>query len=477
MKSIGFKLWTGMMALVVVVLILLWFFQIVFLESFYTRMRISDIKNEGLSIAKMLNDGSKAEFEEKLEAFAFQNNLSVELLDLDKNPIYSVDSTSFSGHMPMQRNAVRAQALQVALNGKEAILPMTHPRFGNEFMLLGLPVIQSGALSGVLLINIPVAPVEDTALILKWQLFYITLILLTAALLLSFFLSRSFSRPILEIKKVAEKMASGDFSARVNSRKQDEIGKLAETINYLGQQLAKIEQLRKDLIANISHELRTPLSIIRGYAETIRDVTGIIPEKREKQLGIIIEETERLSKIVDDILNLSQLQAGYSRIHKSFFSIKEVLDRVVKRYDVLSGKTGVQIVLQGNIGTDQDCRQDLNDVLIKADEEKIEQVLHNLINNGIKHTPPGGTVTIKAIENSAVVRLEVSDTGRGIPEEDLPHIWDRYYKAQKTTGKKSSPGTGLGLAIVKGVLEAHQAAYGVESKKEAGTTFWFELQK
>lgn len=465
MKSIGFKLWAGMMALVIVVLILLWLFQIVFLESFYTRMRISDMKNEGSSIANLLYDGTKAEFENNLEAFAFNNNLSVELLDLDRNSIYTTGSTGFSGQIPMQRNIARSEAFQDVLIGKEVMIPLTHPRFGNKFMLIGLPVKQSGQLSGVLLINMPLAPVDDTAFILKWQLFYITLILLAAALLLSFFLSRSFTRPIMEIKKVSETMVSGDFSARVKLKKQDEIGKLAETINYLGQQLAKIEQLRKDLIANISHELRTPLSIIRGYAETIRDVTGDAPEKREKQLGIIIEETERLSKIVDDILNLSQLQAGYFHLNKSRFPIKDVLDAVVKRYDVLSEKTGVQIVLQ-----------DSNYALVEADEKRIEQVLYNLINNGINHTLPGGTVTVKAIDYMKVVRIEVSDTGSGIPEEDLPHIWDRYYKAEKTTDK-SSMGTGLGLAIVKSVKEAQQAAYGVESKKAVGTTFWFELQK
>jgi len=234
----------------------------------------------------------------------------------------------------------------------------------------------------------------------------------------------------------------------------------------MGQQLSKIEQLRKDLIANVSHELRTPLSLIRGYAETIRDVTGNVPDKREKQLGIIIEETERLGKIVDDILNLSQLQTGYLSLNKSRFPIMKTLAAVVKRYDVLSQKTGVQIVLQGS-----------SDGLVEADEARIEQVLYNLINNGFNHTPRGGTITVNAIDGLKAVRVEVSDTGSGIPEEDLPHIWDRYYKAEKASGKRRAAGTGLGLAIVKSVLEAHQAAYGVESKREVGTTFWFELKK
>ena len=465
MKSIRFKLWAGMMSLIVIVLILLWFFQIVFLESFYTNMRIYNIKNEAASIIQLLNDGSRSEFENKLDAFAFNNNLSSELMDNAGKSIYITGSTGANGQMPMMKNNAMAEVFQKVLLGKEVTVPVIHPRFGNKFMLIGLPIKISGEVSSVLIINMPLAPVEDTASILKWQLFYITLILLSAALLISFLISRSFTRPILEIKKASEIMASGDFSVRINTKKQDEIGKLADTINYLGQQLSKIEQLRKDLIANVSHELRTPLSLIRGYAETIRDVSGNFPEKREKQLEIIIEETERLSRIVDDILNLSQLQSGYIALNKGRFVIKDVLNAVVKRYDVLSEKTGVKII-----------QNSFNDAILEADESRIEQVLYNLINNAFNHTQKGGTITVRTIDLPGAVRFEVSNTGSGIPEVDIPHIWERYYKADKTSGKQSI-GTGLGLAIVKGVLEAHQAVFGVESLEDQETTFWFELKK
>jgi signal transduction histidine kinase len=465
MRSIGLKLWAGMMVLVMIVLALLWLFQIVFLESFYTGMRVSDIKNEGASIAKLLDEGSKAEFENKADAFAFNNNLSIELVDLGGNIVYTTGSTGFGGQMPMMRNRERVEAFGEVLSGKEVTVPLSHPRFGNKFMLIGLPVKISGELTGVLFINMPLAPVEDTASILKKQLLFITLILLVAAVMISYMISRTFTKPILEIKKVSEKMASGDFSDRIKSGSKDEIGKLAETINYMGQELSKIEQLRKDLIANVSHELRTPLSLIRGYAETIRDVSGNVPEKREKQLDIIIEESERLSKIVDDILNLSQMQAGYLNLNPGRFMINKTIEDVVKRYDILSEKTGIKIIFE-NTG----------DIMVTADEPRIEQVLYNLINNAFNHTPEGGSITVKVIDGQHTVKVEVSDTGTGISDEDIKHVWDRYYKADKTSGRKMV-GTGLGLAIVKSILEAHKALYGVESKKGTGTTFWFELQK
>lgn len=463
MKSMRFRLWAGMMALVVIVLVILWFFQIVFLESFYTNMHISGVKKEAVSIIEIINESNKAGYENKLDALAFKYNMSIEMIDPEGNTVFSAGATGGMGQMPMMMNGARVEAYQQVLAGNAVEVPFTHPRFGNKFMMIGLPVKTSGKVSAALVMSLPLAPVEDTASILKWQLLYITMILLAASLLISFLISKSFTRPILEIKKVSETMASGDFSARVNTKKQDETGKLASTINYLGEQLSKIEQLRKDLIANVSHELRTPLSLIRGYAETIRDVTGDSREKRDKQLEIIIEESERLGRIVDDVLNLSQLQSGYIKLDKSRFSINEAMNAILKRYEVMSEKTGVEIVWEYT-----------GDILLEADRARIEQVLYNLINNAFNHTPAGGTITIRAAAQPAAVRIEVSDTGSGIPEEDIPHIWERFYKADKSSGKKTV-GTGLGLAIIKGVLDAHQAAYGVNSKMGMGTTFWFEL--
>lgn len=464
MKSIRFKLWAGMMTLVLVVLVLLWLFQIVFLENFYTDTRISDVKKEAANLIKLLDNEESREFEDKMEAFAFNNNMSIEIVDLRGKSIYLKD---YSNQMPMMmmKNTSRVEVYESVLAGKEAIIPVIHPKFGNKFMMIGLPITSSGNLSGVFILNMPLAPVEDTASILKRQLFYITFILLAASLVISFLLSRSFTQPILEIKEASEKMASGDFTKRVNSRRSDEIGKLADTINNLGRQLSKMEQLRKDFIANVSHELRTPLTLIRGYAETLRDVTGNDSEKREKQLGIIINETKRLGGIVDDILNLSQIQSGYFKLEKSQFPIQDMLNSVLSRYDVLSEKTGVKIQLLRS-----------SNAILEADKTRMEQVLYNLINNAFNHTPSGGTITMKAIDNSETVRVEISDTGSGIPKEDIPHIWDRYYKGEKT-GDKKSEGTGLGLSIVKGVLEAHKATFGVESQKNVKTTFWFELEK
>lgn len=464
MRSIRLKLWAGMMTLVVIVLILLWLFQIVFLENFYTRMKVNDIKEKTIAVTELLNADQTEDFRDQMDILAYENSMSIELLDMNGNIIYETNSSGTVGKMHGMMNSLRSQIYEKALTGQESATTMTHPRFGNEFMLIGLPVYINQELTGGLLLSFPLAPVEDTAAILQRQLFYISLILLAAASLLSFLLARTFTRPIVDIEKAAAQMAEGDFSARIDVKQQDEIGQLAKTINYLGQQLSQIDQMRKDLIANVSHELRTPLSLIRGYAETLRDVTGNDEDKRQKQLGVIIEEAERLSRMVDDILNLSRLQSGHFELNKSIFSVRNLAGNVAKRYDLLSKQREVSIIMEMS-----------DEQLVEADAARIEQVLYNLINNAFNNTDAGGTITIRDMDNGDSVRIEVMDSGSGIPEEEINRIWDRYYKADKNIGK--TMGSGLGLAIVKAILEAHGAAYGVESKKGAGTTFWFELGK
>jgi len=462
MNSIRAKLWVGMMSLVVVVLVLLWFFQIIFLDRFYTQMKIRDIERRAVSITSLLQT-DQTEFADQIEALAYDNNLSIELVDLEGKPIYQTASSVTNWPM-MQMRSLRSQVYATALTGAESRLTFNHPRFGSDYMLIGMPVTNQGQTTAVLVLGLPLAPVQETVAILERQLIYISLILLGATLLVSFLLARNFTGPLLDINQTANKLASGDYAARTSAAQKDEIGQLAQTINHLGEQLAQIDTLRKELIANVSHELRTPLSLIQGYAETLRDVTGASPEKRDLQLGIIIDETQRLNHMVNDILNLSQLQSGQLQLKQDCFPLKDLLERAAQRFELLSQQTGVAL----------DLRVD-NSLMAMADESRIEQVLYNLISNGFNHVNPQGRLTISAATADDKIRLEVVNTGTGIEAEDLPHIWDRYYKSPHRMS--AAAGTGLGLAIVKAVLEAHGADFGVESEKGVQTTFWFELAK
>ncbi len=465
MKSIRFKLWAGMMTLVAVVLVLLWLSQVVFLERFYTALHLAEIEGESKALVRLLEQGDTQGFSEGMEILAFSNNLSAEVLDPQGRQLYVTESAESAGHGRMMMNAGRGDVLRQALTGEPARVSVAHPRFGNQMLMMGLPITQEGSVTAALIITVPLAPVEETADILKRQLLVITAILVLTALGLSFFLARGFSRPVLAIKATAQRLAAGDYAARTQAHGQDEIGLLAETINDLGAQLAKTEQLRKDLIANVSHELRTPLSLIRGYAETIRDVSGDSREKRDRQLGIIIEESERLGSIVDDILNLSQLQAGVITLEPVDFDLAERVRKVAERYRVLGDRTGIRIAASTE-----------GIALARGDAGRIEQVLHNLVNNAFNHTPEGGQVQLRVAAAAHAVRVEVADTGPGIPKEELGAIWSRYYMAEGAE-TRHTVGTGLGLAIVREILEAHGAAFGVDSAPGLGSTFWFELKR
>ncbi len=462
MKSIALRLWLWIMALVALVLALLWLFQIAFLESFYTGMRMADLQRQSTAILSTLESGDPS-YQGMLNELVYGSNGSAELVDIQGKQLYFAGGTE-RNTMPLADNIQTISALARVTGGERVMVTITHPRFKNEYALIGLPWVQDGRQAGALVLMFPLAAVKETAQILKQQLVYITAILTAASVVAAFFLSRSFTRPIRNITRVSRQMAAGDFSSRVETKRKDELGGLATTLNEMGRELSQLEGLRRDLIANVSHELRTPLSLIKGYAETLRDVTGSDRAKREAQLGIIMEEADRLDTIVNDILNLSQIQSGKAVLDITAFDLCALLHGVTQSYGILSEKTGVELAL--------DCP---GAAAVKGDEARIRQVLYNLLANAFNHTPAGGRVCVRVLHGNTAERVEVADTGEGIPEDELKYIWDRFYKAS-LPDKKRRAGSGLGLSLVKGILDAHGSGYGVASKAGEGTTFWFELQ-
>jgi len=471
MKSIGLKLWSAIMLLVGIIILLLWLFQIVFLDQFYSNIEISENMKYGNSIIidikklERIEDISDTpDILQQLDNFVYTKQLSLEIIDASGNSIYQSASSDNNASPGMLKEAVN-EAIDRAQLGEEVKIEVTHPKFGSKFMIIGLPIILKNDVQGVMVLKVAMAPVEDTVGILQRQLIIIIGIIFVVSIFVSYLLSKKFTKPILDLNRLAENFAQGKFETRVKNTSKDEIGRLADRMNQMGQELSKNEKLQKELIANVSHELRTPLTLIRGYAETLRDVTGSFPDKREKQLGVIIDESERLGNIVEDILSLSQLQAGAVTFEISPFSLNEMMADIMVRYELQVGVG--HFTIHGV--------QELNCYLL-GDKRRMEQVIYNLLNNAFRHTRDEDFVEFNVFEMQDNVRLEVKDTGEGIEKEDLEHIFERYYKGKRSDGKKTS-GTGLGLAIVKNILDMHQAPYGVESVLGEGTTFWFELMK
>lgn len=477
MKSIGLKLWSGMMLLVVFMLIVLWLFQIVFLEKFYMTKQIDKLEKKSEEVVQelsTLNELSAIKDDEQiidtLESFVYTYHLNIEVVNESGQILYQMANNT-DQHSPNMFKQFTVQVINQVVKGERVQTTFEHPRFGNTILVMGLPIIKKTGVNedtkqmGALVVNAPMAPVSDTADILKQQLLYITVILLIVAFGIAFMISRHFSKPILKINQAATEIAKGKWDIDVETNGKDEIGQLALTIKEMAEDLKKTDLLQKELVGNISHELRTPLSLIRGYAETIRDVSGVQPDKREKHIGVIIHESERLATLIDDILNLSQLEAGVIKLEQKCMNLREVLEGTSSRFSNLAQSNDIELIVSSD-----------EFVYSLGDRARIEQVLINLVGNAFNHTPSGGKIEIKATELGDGVKIEVEDNGEGIPEEALTSIWERYYKV-KNQNREKRIGSGLGLAIVRNILTAHESEFGVESTLGKGTAFWFILKK
>ncbi len=287
--------------------------------------------------------------------------------------------------------------------------------------------------------------------------------LLLLSLLCAWLFSRWISKPISSLSQAARKMAEGDYTVRVNAEPTDDIGVLAQDFNHMAGQVAASAQLQRELLANVSHDLRTPLTLIKGYAETVRDISGDDPGSRTEQLNVIVDETDRLSALVNSVMELSRVSSGTEAPQRMRFDLGQLCDEVSQRYEVSCTQNGWTLVREI---PDTPC-----DVF--ADPAMMERVMHNLLGNATHHLGEDGVFILRVIPIENGARVEVEDHGPGIDPEDLPYIFDRYYRSRKDSGKI---GTGLGLSITKAILQGHGFRFGVSSTPGSGSCFWFEAK-
>jgi signal transduction histidine kinase len=287
------------------------------------------------------------------------------------------------------------------------------------------------------------------------------------ALVMGFWLVKRIVKPINEIVSVAESISQGDFNRRIIAKPNDEIGKLADTVNLMNLKLqdlfaesAKYEKLRSDFVANASHELRTPLSMIKGYVETLKEGTETDPAKIQEFINIIEKNVNQLDNLVGDLLELSHLEYSKDMVQFKPVKIDEIISSLMEDFTPAAKLKKQEII----------HRIEPEIPEIKADPELIRKAIANLIDNAIKYTPEKGRIEITAKKTSEGIKIEVSDTGIGIPEEDLPRIFERFYRVDKSRSREMG-GTGLGLAIVKHIMQLHNGSISVRSEIGKGTTF------
>lgn len=305
-----------------------------------------------------------------------------------------------------------------------------------------------------------VVPVNATITTLRYQLYFISGIMLLLAVGLALIIAKRVSKPIEEISQKAQTLAKGDYDTHFDGKGFFEIVALSDTLNMAAVELSRVEALRRELLANVSHDLRTPLSLIYSYAEMMNDFPDeITPE----QTRVIMDETRRLTALVNDVLDISKLESDMERLATTRFNLTLNIRETVERVQELLKNESFSITFTHS-----------RDVYVNADETKIDRAFYNLLINAVNYSGDSRNIAIIQSINENRVRISITDSGEGIAEDDLPFIWDRYFKSGKKH-KRAVIGTGLGLFIVKKIIELHDGEYRVTSEIGKGSTFWFEL--
>ncbi len=399
----------------------------------------------------------------KLNVEAYGEDSSSIIFIIDNSGEIMLVSLPQLRHLEGER--IEPQLVESLREGKEIKIEGNLGNLLNEtFLILGYPIKYNGRIIGSVILNTPLPELQR----LSWEVYSLFLkavgISAVIAVIFIYLMSRRISHPLRDIGRVARQIAGGNFKARVRTISNDEIGELGRTFNYMAEALNNLEQVRKNFIANVSHELRTPLTSVAGFVEGMMD--GTIPaDKQQHYLSIVKQEVVRLTKLVNDILDLAKVESGEAAINPRVFNISELIKKSTVKFENQVSSKNINL----KIGLEDE------DQPVLADPDAIERVITNLLDNAVKFTPEGGIINITAYRKDQSVYIRVEDNGEGIDKDDLPYIWERFFKTDKSRSKDKT-GTGLGLAIVKNIVQRHNQNIWVESELNRGSVFIFTLE-
>ena len=467
-KSLRTRLATSFIVFAVFLMAILWIFQSVFLDRYYEYSMSRRCSKAVSSVCNYYASGG--------EDVSYENFMTFLGAQTEANDMYfwieSTDGTYYISSSEVQTVRVFAntrqlisQARTILRSGSQTEVSFTAKGpMGDGKDYVYARYVESADRNPVYIYAIAsLTPMGPAVGIIRSQLLIVTVVALVVGVVVARLTARRLAKPISEIEKDARELAKGNYDVYFSGGDYKEVSDLADTLNQAAADLKASDALQKDLIANVSHDLRTPLTMIKSYAEMIRDISGDDPVKREAHLDVIIKETDRLDELVDDILTLSKMQAGVMEMEMADFDIQEAAESVLSTYMVMENE-GFKISFEPVEGT----------VTVHGDRHRIQQVIANLLSNAVRYSKENKEIKLGFRRDGENIVCSVEDKGIGIAEEDLDKIWNRYQKASKQ-GARSSQGTGLGLSIASEVLQKHGAQYGVESKPGEGSRFWFSL--
>lgn len=469
-KSINFILWVSFLAFAAFILILTWVFQITLLRTFLTVQVKDELESFGREIYQTLERMSP-QSSQVIDGYILSkenDNRATDIFILnleDGGKLHpsSEDGQLVTGVASDQFEKVK-EKLADSPYGDSVIVQISGSSYVYAAKMAMMTAGSPEVTDVCLYISYSTVLADKTVGNMQLQLVLISLIVIFVALIISGLLSMELTKPISQISRAAKRMATGDYSVDFQAQySYAEMNALAETLNYAKEEISRADELQKEVLANVTHDLKTPLTMIKAYASMIQEISGDNPEKREKHTQVIIDETDRLTALVNDILKMSKIRSGMDTLKTEEFNLSEFIHTVLERFEFLTETQGYTIV------------RDIDDKLYtRADKDKIEQVVYNLIGNAVNYTGDDKKITVSLHRKNEKIRFSVTDTGKGIPPEECSTIWERYYSSAETH-KRPIKGTGLGLSIVKTILVKHGFGFGVDSEVGKGSTFFVDF--
>lgn len=464
LKGIKKRLFRNYLTIILTVIFLVEGMFIILIKDYYYNNIEQSLKNRAAVIggfySKYIN-GEEYSFnrdvKQIIEDFSFEEYAELQIIDTDGNIIYS--SSGFNaGHKIDTKDYINAKggdpSSWVGKNGST----------GEKIMAVSAPLKnQSGTILGIIRY---VTALEIADLIIgQWLMFSFVIIVIIVAFIfiLSLTFSKSIINPINEISNVSKKIAKGQFAERIEKQYNDEIGELADTINYMAGEIAKVQDMKNEFISSISHELRTPLTSIKGWGETI--LTGGFENQSETEQGIkiIVKESNRLTKLVEELLDFSKLESGRLVLQLDMTDVKKELEEVAYLFEAKAKKKNIEINYSS---------EDSGISKILTDKNRLKQVFINILENAIKFSEIGKRIFIKIYENATYVIVEIKDEGIGISKEEIKRVGEKFYKINSNRS-----GSGLGLAISNEIINLHGGTLRLESKHGKGTKVTISLPK
>ena len=492
-RSFRFKLWVYFAVFTAFIFIILWLMQTVFLQSFYNDMLISDTKKVA---EKIRSHGTDADIEKKIDELARDNTVIILITDESGKLLYSSDE--FKGMHSKVKIPGNAEIEDKNRKNEFAGLPEPPKEKKNDFgkrmdeyrnlpdnyneILSLLKASDEGYIESteddyyvyvtyvdyngqdgksVLYISTPLEAQGSAVNILRRILVWVTVLSLAAGFILSWYIARKFSKPVQRLSEKADKLGEKEYSEAYDSGFCSELDSLNQTLDRTNEKLNTSKEFQMQLLSNVSHDLRTPLTMIKGYAEMIRDISWEDSEAMSSDLQVIIKEADRLNALVNEILEYSELQTEDDTKDMEQLDLSELVKSSAERFEKLLQPENVVIEKDIDLG-----------LTATGNPGLLERALYNLMDNAVRHTGDGKKIRVALKQKDGIKVISVQDFGNGIAPEEIDHIWDRYYTSRQRKGKGVS---GLGLAIVKQIALKHRGKCYAESKEGEGCTFFIEI--